>query len=1169
MTSRDLLLQRFLKELPRLASAEDLALSTSPVRPWPHQVRVVRRLVERFPESYLLSDEVGLGKTIEAALTLRQLMISGRARRALVLAPRAVLKQWQEELREKAALDAALFDGERFLGPRGGSLSGGRGGNAGNPWNRHDLVLASSQLARSSARRPELLAARPWDVVIVDEAHHARRRGWPGPYRPNRLLELLAGSPGGAPGLVSRSRALYLLSATPMQLHPVELWDLLRLLGLGGAWGASARAFLGYFEQLRLPWSQRDWPSVLGLAEEAQRLAGPRLEEPPSGVRRLLEAREDGDARRRALEGLDADERQRGDGWLRRATPVSLYVWRHTRPLLRRYREQGLLEAGVPERRPRNVWIAMSADQRRLYRRIENYLIDFYQRYEARRAGLGFVMTVLRRRLTSSFGAIERSLERRRRRLLGEAPPDGATPWGLAAEDAAAEELGQQADLFEVPEAPDAAEGGAESVVFEDELGLLDSLLEQLAAAGEEPKLGRLEKDLRRMLRRRDRALVFTQYLDTLDPLRERLRAAGWKVACYSGRGGERWREGAWRSWGKESLKEAFARGEIDVLLCTEAASEGLNLQTCGILINYDMPWNPMRVEQRIGRIDRIGQQHPTVWIRNYFYRDSVEAEIYRRLAGRIDWFREVVGELQPILHRVGEALESLAMTPQQRRRRRLEERLRELEAQLGDRPPPVIVERSSERQGVPEIEPPRAPASPRRLERLMTSPSWPTGGLEATEEDGVFRLGDRRVTFRPRLYARLPYSLSLLTWGVPLFERLLEPPAHADPAGDSEEPAGVGLYSSRSPAPVSVFAAPRGEETLEVTTLEELEGLFGEVPGTWTGDQEARAASLFSRRRRRVLEGLRQVEGGRRRAERQTLRSAAADLLVQAAGAQQIAAENPGLFDRPQSHGWGRAPIEAQARRSGTFARLVALVPADLELRRGDPRLEELSRRPPADLTGRLDSEARELVRRWRALEDAEEADRRPLSGVGGDVSVGLLERTYFALEPRAGSLAARAEETAPLDNEVPLWPSPGAAAREIAAALAEGLGPAAACAAASDSCGWLRLEDRLAASPGLFAARLVGRALEPRHAQGCVGLFRIDTSPPRPGQLVLVDGVEDPETGEGAALRRWRLERRRGTLCLVLEALAPGVVPIVLEDPEEDVRVLARLIDSRAPEE
>src|SRR5690606_32706643 len=135
---------------------------------------------------------------------------------------------------------------------------------------------------------------------------------------------------------------------------------------------------------------------------------------------------------------------------------------------------------------------------------------------------------------------------------------------------------------------------------------------------------------------------------------REHLRAVyGSRVACYSGRGGEVWNGLTWVQTTKEAVKEQFRAGEVVILLCTESASEGLNLQTCGVLANYDMPWNPMRVEQRIGRIDRIGQTYAEVWIYNYFYEDSIEDKVYRALEDRIQWFEAVVGALQPILAEV------------------------------------------------------------------------------------------------------------------------------------------------------------------------------------------------------------------------------------------------------------------------------------------------------------------------------------------------------------------------------------------------------------------------------------------------------------------------------------------------------------------------------------
>ena len=120
---------------------------------------------------------------------------------------------------------------------------------------------------------------------------------------------------------------------------------------------------------------------------------------------------------------------------------------------------------------------------------------------------------------------------------------------------------------------------------------------------------------------------------------------------CFSGRGGEvPSADGTWRRIGRDDAKRRFREGEAEVLLCTDAAAEGLNFQFCGALVNYDMPWNPMRVEQRIGRIDRLGQQHPRIRIVNLHYEGTVETDVYRALRERIHLFETVVGRLQPIL---------------------------------------------------------------------------------------------------------------------------------------------------------------------------------------------------------------------------------------------------------------------------------------------------------------------------------------------------------------------------------------------------------------------------------------------------------------------------------------------------------------------------------------
>ncbi len=347
-----------------------------------------------------------------------------------------------------------------------------------------------------------------------------------------------------------------------------------------------------------------------------------------------------------------------------RHTPLRRHVFRNTRTLLREYHRRGLLKDKIPYRDPKPKWIVMKPEEQALYHRIDEYIQDYYQKYEAERKGLGFIMTVYRRRLTSSFYAIEQSLERRLSYLKG----DAAAPW-LTDEDLDQDDLDGDVSEFLPfdPEAP--ADARPLPWIYQSEIVYVGDFLSALRGLGSDSKFEQLTQDLNEVLKRRYSVIVFTQYTDTMDYLREKLRHVyGAQVACYSGRGGERWDGTSWHGTSKENIKTAFRESrEIKVLLCTESASEGLNLQTCGVLINYEMPWNPMRSNRELGRIDRIGQEYDRVWIRNYFYDGTVEATVYQRLDDRIASFESVVGELQPILSQVAKVIEAAAMANDKR----------------------------------------------------------------------------------------------------------------------------------------------------------------------------------------------------------------------------------------------------------------------------------------------------------------------------------------------------------------------------------------------------------------------------------------------------------------------------------------------------------------------
>ena len=149
----------------------DFCLKSIPIQPWAHQLKILRRVADKFPCSFLIADEVGLGKTIETGLILRYLIVSQKVKRVLILAPASVQPQWQEELREKFNLHFWSYSQGKFKDCYAQTTK-----PALNPWNTQDLVLASSHLVRRTERIEELLAAEPWDLVILDKAHHARRK---------------------------------------------------------------------------------------------------------------------------------------------------------------------------------------------------------------------------------------------------------------------------------------------------------------------------------------------------------------------------------------------------------------------------------------------------------------------------------------------------------------------------------------------------------------------------------------------------------------------------------------------------------------------------------------------------------------------------------------------------------------------------------------------------------------------------------------------------------------------------------------------------------------------------------------------------------------------------------------------------------------------------------
>ena len=747
--------------------------ATAAVTPWPHQIKAFERLYDHWPPRLLIADEVGLGKTIQAGLLLRQAWLSGRAKRILVLAPKAVLGQWQIELREKFNLNWPVYDGRQLVRYPSPALRGRHRAEAGpHRWHEEPAVIASSHLMRRRDRAAVLLEdAAPWDLVVLDEAHHARRRaaGAPQEGGPNALLRLMR-------GLEGRTQGLVLLTATPMQVHPVEVWDLLDLLGLPPEW--SAEAFLRFFEDLEQPSpSSQALDRMSGLfraversygevaTEDARRLTAlsrfkankvlRALRDPASIPRRQLETEE----RRAALRIVQAH------------TPIRRLVSRHTRELLRRYFKAGMLTTPIAERSVKDRFVDMTPEERALYGAVEEYIASTYnQASAAERTAVGFVMTIYRRRLASSFHALRTTL---RKHLDAIAVDDQGQMVG-SDEDAPDDEA-----MDEIPDTDEIAELEQRALAAE-EAHDIKHLLATIDRLPPDSKLERL-KDVLGELNEAGFAqtMVFSQFTDTMDFLREALRGgAGPRLMCFSGRGGEiPTADGGWRRIGRDEAKRRFRDGEADILLCTDAAAEGLNFQFCGALVNYDMPWNPMRVEQRIGRIDRLGQVHPVIRIVNLHYEGTVETDVYRVLRNRIGLFKAVVGRLQPILAQLPRTIADAVVSGagrEARERASVTDAIarRAQEAEAGGFDLDTVLD-----DDVTLPDRPPSPVTMEDLDRVIGSPGLMPPGTDiqplAPREYGLLAPGmaERlRVTTDPAYYEEHAESVELWSPGNPLF---------------------------------------------------------------------------------------------------------------------------------------------------------------------------------------------------------------------------------------------------------------------------------------------------------------------------------------------------------------------------------------------------------------
>ena len=577
----------------RLAHLFDplLAVHTSLVDPLPHQITAVyESMLPRQPLRFLLADDPGSGKTIMAGLLMKELIARGDLERCLVVCPGGLAEQWQDELEARFQLPFRLYTNEELQAAR-----------PENWFEKNDLVIARLDMLSRNEEVQELLKAPDcrWDLIVCDEAHKmsATYSGQRVEYTKRYRLGQLLGS---------LTRHFLLMTATP---HNGKEDDFQLFMGL-----LDADRFEGRFR---------------------------------SGVHRT----DASDLMRRTVK----EELLKFDG-----TPL------------------------FPVRRAYTVPYRLSTAEASLYKAVTRYVRREFDRAERldgnKRTTVGFALTILQRRLASSPRAIHQSLRRRRRRLQDRLKELERLRGAAAGNPPlfGAPELDPE-DLEDLEDAPEKEVEAREAEITDQATAARTS--DELRA--EITTLHELERLARRVLDRSDdtkwrelagllgklftpaavtsrineptvpygaghvppprpspgqKLVIFTEHKDTLNYLNDRITTLiGRPEAVVVIHGGLQRRA-------RLEAQEAFRHDpRVRVLLATDAAGEGINLQRAHLMVNYDLPWNPNRLEQRFGRIHRIGQTEVChLW--NLLAEDTREGRVYQTLLEKLETERRALG---------------------------------------------------------------------------------------------------------------------------------------------------------------------------------------------------------------------------------------------------------------------------------------------------------------------------------------------------------------------------------------------------------------------------------------------------------------------------------------------------------------------------------------------
>ena len=641
----------------------------------PHQINVTHRLAEQFFPRMILADEVGLGKTIEAGIYIKEMIARNLAERILIIVPASLVKQWAFEMSNKFNIEFTIYDGNKIKELKS-KRSYKHPDLLQNPFFYDNLIICSLQFARNK-KYIELLSGVSWDIVIFDEAHHLRRyliNAITGNYRETLNYEL-------AKNLSLNSESILLLTATPLQLHSFELFSLIELI--------HPEIFENFsdFEHFR-----KNMPFINLLLSNLNNIDNLNNFEVKNTIKLLKE-----------LKYIDKNKNL--DQFLIEIKNISFKL-----ELLKKIEEDHTLSKFLIRNRKKNVFTKEILNKRivntimvnptkqelDIYNEIRLYLAKIYNSSLSKEnVGVGFIITTLQKLLTSSKQAFLKSIKRRLEQL--ERYKDLFLDAKIIKEgdpDFYATELDDQFlddEIFNEFNNKNVKEKEITTDLLNQEK-ILKEFYEKLKALPYDSKSSKLLELIDQIysLNPQEKIIIFTQFVDTLKFLKFLIEThnPNYNVDLFYG--------GLDKIQKDDSVERFRSSKKFSILISTEIGGEGRNFQFCRVLINYDLPWNPMKLEQRIGRLDRIGQISKEIYIYNIFMEGTVETDVIHAIIKRINLFEESIGILEPIIGRIEKDFKGVIFAEEDGKKRKklnefyriLDEEIRkakEIEMQLDD----------------------------------------------------------------------------------------------------------------------------------------------------------------------------------------------------------------------------------------------------------------------------------------------------------------------------------------------------------------------------------------------------------------------------------------------------------------------------------------------------